>query len=120
MRVNRPVYALQLRALPHVVDDLRALRGALKRLKRDLGFQCLSVVEVELTANKQRANKIIERMRSHRLELCVYYLFGDRPVFALSNGRAHPGNNWPAAHQRSPPDRNWRFIVSLCRELSEP
>jgi hypothetical protein len=85
-RVNRPIYALQLRALPHVVDDLRVLRGALKRLKRDLGFQCLSVVEIEGMARQKDANKIVERMRKHRLELCVYHLFDDVPMFLLSDG----------------------------------
>jgi hypothetical protein len=89
-RVDRPVYALQLRALPHVVDDLRALRGALKRLKRDLGFQCLSVVEVGTMANKRGVDKTIERMRAGRLDLCIYYLFDDTPVFALSDGERIP------------------------------
>jgi hypothetical protein len=78
--------------LPHVVDDLRALRGVLRRLKRDLGVQCLSVVEVDAMANKQSANKILERMRTRRLELCVYRLFNNTSVFVLSDGERIPEN----------------------------
>ena len=43
---QRPTFVLQLRAEPHVVDPVRALRRALKILLRRFGLRCLDVREV--------------------------------------------------------------------------
>jgi hypothetical protein len=42
---DRPVYVLHLRPEPHVVDVVRVLRAALKRLLRDHGLRAISVEE---------------------------------------------------------------------------
>lgn len=42
----RPIFILKLRVEPHVVDPIRALRFALKALKR-FGLACLSIEELK-------------------------------------------------------------------------
>jgi hypothetical protein len=43
-RCVRPIYLLRLQVQPDI-DDIRALRWALKKLRR-LGLRCISIVEV--------------------------------------------------------------------------
>jgi hypothetical protein len=46
------IFVLRLRPLPSVVDPIRALRWALKRLLRDHGFRCISVSEEQQQEEK--------------------------------------------------------------------
>jgi hypothetical protein len=50
---ERPTYVLRLRPDKHVRDHVKALRWALKRLRRDHGMHCLSAeVEAEVRVKK--------------------------------------------------------------------
>jgi hypothetical protein len=42
---NRPTYTVELRPGPHVTEPIRMLRLALKRLLREYGFRCTSILE---------------------------------------------------------------------------
>jgi hypothetical protein len=42
---RRPVFVLQLRPEPHVVDEIRTLKRALKTLLRQFGLRCIAIEE---------------------------------------------------------------------------
>jgi hypothetical protein len=45
MKIDRPVFTLQIRPEPHVVDEIRTLKRALKTLLRQFGLRCISATE---------------------------------------------------------------------------
>jgi hypothetical protein len=45
MNELRRIFIVKLRALPHVKDEIRALRWALKALLRQFGFRCVNLTE---------------------------------------------------------------------------
>jgi hypothetical protein len=47
MSEPRPVFVITLQPEKHVTDPIRALRAALKRLRRSYGLRCISVEQVQ-------------------------------------------------------------------------
>jgi hypothetical protein len=48
MKIDRPIFTLQLRPEPHVADEIRTLNRALKTLLRQFGLRCVAVEESSL------------------------------------------------------------------------
>lgn len=48
MKIDRPIFTLQLRPEPHVAEEIRTLNRALKTLLRQFGLRCVAVEESSL------------------------------------------------------------------------